>query len=265
MIIDQTRHFQPEEDSLIFAYSSDMSVLDAVLRNIEYAPGVSSLNNTAMDAIVKGVLLNKSKEMLGNFQLLAEMGVFTFRMNEAKTHTFKSVVWGKQYEFPGNQEGSYITATDWVTYLQCATIADDLQSIDYLLSVPSEVFEMTSASFNAFDQALVECYKGIYLDFENEEMILQLIKTTQENASHPYLNNYVIPALLVYKSFYTKHENVIDETITDALIKHRNYWDTEDHKYASKGWISIPIISALIHKNYKVAVKSAYLPDNLIP
>lgn len=266
MTIHQTRHFQPEEDSLVSSYRRNSNVLQAVLGNIEYAPGVSSLNNTALDSAIKGILLNKTNdEISGNFKLLAEMGVFTFQMNQAKSGTFISSVWGKEYEFTGNREGSYITATDWVLYLQCATIANDIKSIDYLLSLTSEVFELTSASFDAFDRALVECYKAIYLDFENEEKIIKLISSAEEKSNHPFFNNYVVPVLSVYQSFYSKQEGLIDETIVKALTKHVNYWEKEDNKYAVKGWISIPLISALIHKNYHTEVKSAYLPENIIP
>lgn len=266
MINYQVRHFQSDEDSLIFDYESNLNVLNAVLGNIEYAPGVSSLKNYAMDVAVNGVLLNKIKtEMLENFRRFAEMGVFTFKMNAADSATFTAMVLGKEFELPADRDGSYITATDWLSYLQCATIAGDQQSIDYLLSIPSKVFEMTSASFNAFDQSLVECYKEIYQNHENEEAVLKRIKTVMENANHPYLNNYLLPTLNVYQSFYSAKGEDISETIADALTKHVNYWNTEDNKFDSRGWISIPLISALIHKNYHTEVKSAYLPENIIP
>lgn len=266
MIIYQERHFQPAEDSLIYDYESNMGILNAVLGNIEYAPGVSSLNNTAIDGAVQGVMLNKNhEEMLENFQRLAEMGIFTFKMNQANTATFTAIISGREFELPAHRDGAYITATDWLSYLQCATIANYKAGLDYLLSVPSEVFEMTSASFNIFDQTLVECYKSIYLDSENEEKVMQLIEKVTQNTDHPYLENYVIPALAVYKSLYTKQHNQIEEAIVEALNKHFNYWSIEERKYGTRGWISIPLISVLIHKGYKTAVESDYLPKNIIP
>lgn len=262
---NQTRHFRPTEGNLISDYESNLKVLNTVLGNIEYAPGVSSLNYYAISNAVKGVLLNKSKkEMLENFQRFAEMGALTFKMNAADSSTFTAMVLGKEFELQSERDGSYLTAMDWLSCLQCATIAGHQPSIDYLLSVPAKVFEMTSASFNAFDRALVECYKEIYQNGENEEKVLKLIKTVIENANHPYLNNYAIPTLNVYQSFYSGQNDLIDQAITDALNKHFTYWNTEDNKYDSKGWISIPVISALIHKNYKTAVKSEYLPENII-
>lgn len=262
---NQTRHFQQEEDSLIFDYESNLNVLNTVLSNIEYAPGVSSLNNYAISTAVNGVLLNKSKkEMLENFQRFAEMGVLTFKMNAADSATFTATVLGKEFELQSERDGSYLTAMDWLSCLQFATIAGHQPSIDYLLSVPSKVFEMTSASFNAFDQALVECYKEIYQNGENEEKVLKLIQVVQENANHPYLNNYALPTLSVYQSFYTAKDELVNQAITEALDKHFNYWSTEENKYDSRGCISIPIISALIHKNYKTTLKSEYLPENII-
>lgn len=262
----QKRHFQQEEDSLIFDYESNLNALNTVLSNIEYAPGVSSLNNYAITTAVNGVLLNKSKqEMLKNFQRFAEMGVLTFKMNAADSATFTAMVLGKEFELKSERDGSYLTAMDWLSYLQFATIARHQASIDYLLSVPSKVFKMTSASFNAFDQALVECYKEIYQNGENEENVVKLIETVVNRANHPYLNSYALPTLSVYQSFYTAKDELVNQSIIEALDKHFRYWNKKDNKYDSKGCISIPVISALIHKNYKTTVKSEYLPQNIIP
>lgn len=262
----QKRHFQPEEDSLIFNYTGNMEIFHAVLGNIEYAPGVSSLNNTAIDTAIQSVLLNKNdSEIQENFQRLAEMGVFTFKMNQAKTGTFKATVSGKEYELPAKHDGAYLTATDWLSYLQCATLAGHKPSIDYLLSLTYNDFTLSVADFISLDQAIVESYRSIYLDSENEEEIVELIAMVEQRAEHPYIRDYILPPLLVYKAFFTKRDDLIDEAIVNALNKHINYWSTEEKKYGSRGWISVPLISVLVHKGFKTTVKSEYLPENIIP
>lgn len=268
---NQTRHFQPKEENLIYDYGNDLMILNTVLGNIEHPSGVSSLNYYALSTAIRSVLLNKSKEeILENFQRLAEMGVFTFKMNQSGTGTFKSTVCGKEYEFQGEQEGSYITATDWLLYLQCATIANDKQSMDYLLSLTYEVFALSSVSHDALDQLIVLCFKAIYQDFENENEVLELIRLTEEKgkvygSSFTFFNDYVIPVLSVYRAFYSKQDALIDEVLENTISKHIKYWSTEEQKYDTRGWISIPLISALIHKKFKTSVKSEYLPDNIIP
>jgi|GEM_PF-7121427 len=87
----------------------------------------------------------------------------------------------------------------------------------------------------------------------------------------PYLQSLFLPLVDIYLAAFLEQEDIFNQTLYDALVKHKAYYESEENGESRsslpQGWVSLPLTAAcaIAHdRGMKREVESDYIPEWLV-
>ncbi len=177
----------------------------------------------------------------------------------------------KKLSFQGIETTAYVDTNTWKNLFHLAVILRDYDSINILNSVPESLMRTSNIIGDEANYPVIRFYKGFYDSrFENQigDLLIEALKAIRPGLHEGEREEYLLfvkgPELDLYGDIFSNKQEEYQQHLTEAILNHKKYWETDERDHDREGWISLPLTAACAiaydNKGYSPEVDSPYVP-----
>ena len=267
------RHFTEDEEIISDEIDYYMGRLDKICTAIKKRPA-SSLGSAFRKSFdILSLLIVGSRErskILRIFKFAKNLGLINFQFGTKVDENFTCVLEESVFMLVGQQNTVYMDIDTWLNAWFCSVLLRDMEAIKSLCQVPESIHKKANIKPDPFDLCFVKAIKGLFNpNADIVQLLIEAIEASDSNLIHPdrlgYSNYILLPQLHLYRCILTSNQEEFNDGLREALLSHQVFWQEEDKKYDSKGWISLPLMAAAAiaydTKDYELAFETDYIPS----
>jgi hypothetical protein len=173
------------------------------------------------------------------------------------------------FHFKGERTTAFMDTDSWQLAFFSALAAGIKAGVEVLSLVPASVHQQANIKPDAFDLAFVAMLKGLFDPSANMGSLLVAANEAANAGSFSadraeYATHIMTPQLALYRGILSSAEAEFNQSLEDAVLKHKEFWGTKARAHKVEGWVALPLLAvcrlARDHKKFRVSVETDYIP-----
>lgn len=267
------RHYDEPKEFLMDDLTQYAESWGDILEAIKNRPGdnLGPELRESLYAFSMSIVGNSEKNQIRDLLIkMKSIGIANFEFSLKPGETFTVHLGGESFELIGQPVTAYMDTNTWLIAYYSAVVARDMSGINTLCQVPEIIHQNANLKPDHFDLSFVRAMKGL---FNPDVNIGQLLVDAME-ASDPskidmdrlnYASNILLPQLPLYRCILSSDQEEFNEKLEEAVLKHRDFWGTNEKQYDRQGWIALPLIAAgaiaYDNKGFEITFETDYIPS----